>query len=171
MTIGTTVEAPSLIIAGCGKAKADTSSGPVPARQLYVGGLAAPRIAHVASRAEALGVPWRILSARHGLMAPDALVASYNVTFASMRATERRAFAKRLARELAWMRWTHQANFARVELHAGALYGEVLALALDLAGIRAAIERPLAGKGLGEQRAFYLTRAELRDVERRGGER
>lgn len=39
----------------------------------------------------------------------------------------RTVVAERLAGDLAWMRWTHQLNFARVELHAGAVYAEVLA--------------------------------------------
>lgn len=144
---------PTIIIAGCGKLKADTSRSPAPARDLYIGGLAAPRIAYVAKRAEALGVPWLILSAGHGLLDPCDMVRAYDVTFGAMRADERRACAERLARELPF---AHQVDFTRVELHAGAIYGEVLALALELAGITATIERPLAGKGLGEQRAFYL---------------
>ncbi len=145
---------PTIIIAGCGKTKADTGRGPVSARVLYTGGLAAPRIAHVAARAELLAVPWRILSARHGLLSPEALVGTYDATFTAMRRAERRAFAERLAVDLA----RERLSFARVELHAGALYREVLAEALDLAGVSATIEAPLAGLGLGAQRAYYLSR-------------
>lgn len=139
---------PTIIIAGCGKAKIDTSGGPVRARDLYTGGLAAPRIAHVAARAETLGVPWLILSARHGLLHPGDMVRAYDVTFSAMRRAERRAFAEKMASELPSLDWT------RVELHAGALYAEVLADAL--AGVGAELLLPTRGMMIGEQRAYYL---------------
>lgn len=64
-------------------------SAPVPAAQLYRSALFAKTRAYAETTADA----WYILSAEHGLLRPDALVAPYDRTLNTMNAPERRAWA------------------------------------------------------------------------------
>lgn len=50
--------------------------------------------------AEAGGGPWFVLSAKHGLVNPDAVLAPYNVSLGRQPILERRAWAERAWREL-----------------------------------------------------------------------
>lgn len=49
----------------------------------------------------ATGFPWFILSAKYGLLAPDDLVAPYNVTLTAMRSPDRRAWADMVTSQMA----------------------------------------------------------------------
>lgn len=83
---------------------------------------------------------WFILSAKYGLLAPDTMIESYNLTLNTMSAPARREWAARVREQLA--------------PHAGArfvvLAGERYCAALD--GLD--VERPLRGLGIGEQLAW-----------------
>jgi hypothetical protein len=59
-----------VLIVSCGSAKAQA---PSPARELYTGSLTRAAIRY----ATASGLPWRILSAEHGLVCPDEVIAPY----------------------------------------------------------------------------------------------
>jgi len=139
---------PAIIIAGCGKAKLPRSA---PARELYTGSLAAPRIAYVAHRADELGVPWWIFSAAHGLVHPDTVLEPYDTTLTAMRAAGRRAVAGRVIEALEEV----VEEGALIEIHAGAAYRD----ALDRRGAwRWRWSVPLRGLMIGEQIRWYRER-------------
>lgn len=62
---------PHALIVGCGAAKLDRAA---PARELYTGSLFRAARAY----AERSGLPWRILSAEHGLISPDKVIEPYD---------------------------------------------------------------------------------------------
>jgi hypothetical protein len=120
---------------------------PAPAKDLYVSAL------FLKSRAfaERVGGRWFILSAKHGLLGPEELVAPYDVTLKDLTRAERRAWAARVFGRL------------RAELHggehlvflAGTTYRQDLANLLTGAGYTH--EAPLEGLRIGEQ-LQWLTR-------------
>lgn len=63
-------------------------SSPVPAAQLYRSALFAKTRAYAETTAD----EWFILSAEHGLLRPEAVVAPYDRTLNTMKASERRAW-------------------------------------------------------------------------------
>ncbi|MEX2551955.1 MAG: DUF6884 domain-containing protein [Actinomycetota bacterium] len=120
---------------------------PAPAKDLYVSAL----FLKSRSYAERVGYRWYILSAKHGLLGPEELVAPYDVTLKDLPRAERRAWAERVFERL------------RDELHSG---DHVMFLAgstyrQDLSGLLAnegyAFKAPLEGLRIGEQ-LQWLTR-------------
>jgi hypothetical protein len=95
--------------------------------------------------AEASGRPWFILSAEHGLVGPDQVIAPYERTLNTMRVAARRAWAKRVAGQLAGA----TADLSRVVFLAGARYREFLAEHLAGRGIEVTV--PMEGLRIGEQ--------------------
>jgi len=89
------------------------------------------------------GEPWYILSAKHGLVAPDDLVAPYEQTLNTMGAKERRAWAKPV------MRSVLQLAPAKVIILAGRKYRDDLIAPLRGEGIEVVV--PMEGLGIGEQ--------------------
>ena len=73
----------------CGSSKI---SRPSPASDLYIGGLFRKRIALVRAR----GLPFYILSAKHGIVLPGTIIAPYDVTLSKLSVDERRAWTKRI---------------------------------------------------------------------------
>lgn len=139
-----------IVLVGCGKAK---GSNPAPARDLYTGCLFRDRVRY----AEAGGDPWRIVSARYGLVDPDDELSPYDQTIASLPEVDRAAWALAVALDLvselpdlARLRSVH------VELHMGADYAERLRDVLQAAGM--APSWPVQHLGIGEQRAWYAQR-------------
>lgn len=65
---------------------------PAPARDLYVSNWFQKAHGYVAKS----GSPWFILSAQHGLVSPDEVLAPYDKTLKKMRAAERRAWAQQV---------------------------------------------------------------------------
>jgi hypothetical protein len=120
---------------------------PAPAKDLYVSAL----FLKSRSYAERVGSRWYILSAKHGLLGPEELVAPYDVTLKDLSRAERRAWAERVFERL------------RAELHSGEhlvfLAGQ--AYRQDMSGLLAhegyAFEAPLEGLRIGEQ-LQWLTR-------------
>jgi Family of unknown function (DUF6884) len=107
---------------------------------------------------------WYILSAAHGLLKPETVLAPYDASLADMRMEERQAWGGRVARRLlrfepgvnggrivgaARTQERHGSNEAstRITVLAGRLYAE--ALAWDIAS-----EQPLKGLGIGERLAW-----------------
>ena len=131
-------------LVGCVKGK---RSGTHPARDLYTSPLFRKRRAHV----EAVGLPWWILSAGYGLVAPDQPIATYDRTLNAMSAAERRAWGERvvaaLRAELGDLRGTV------FEVHAGSRYVDAIEPGLRVLGAK--VEVPTAGLGLGEQLGWY----------------
>jgi len=127
-----------VLIACCGQ-KAETACA---ARDLYRSQLFKKSVAY----AERRGLAWAILSAEHGVVMPDDVVAPYDVTLTTMSGAGRRS-------------WAAETHAALCLAFPGARY-------VVLAGkhYRAAVpvghsqpEVPMAGMGIGEQLGF-LTR-------------
>jgi hypothetical protein len=95
--------------------------------------------------AEASGCPWFILSAEHGLVSPDQVIAPYERTLNTMRMAERRAWAERTAKQLA----AAVPDLARVVFLAGERYRQFLAQHLASQGV--AVSVPMEGLRIGEQ--------------------
>jgi hypothetical protein len=66
------------------------------AADLYV----SPWFLKVRELVETTGDPWFILSAEHGLIAPDAIVAPYNRTLNTMPVADRQAWGARVRRQM-----------------------------------------------------------------------
>ena len=77
----------------CAKAK---RAHPAPAQDLYV----SPLFQKSAALARRTCGRWYILSAKHGLLAPDTLIEPYDVTLEDYSRKERREWASRVHRQL-----------------------------------------------------------------------
>lgn len=129
---------PTVYLVSCVKKKREDACA---ARDLYVSDLF-----RMARRfAETSGCPWFILSAEHGLVAPDKLIAPYERTLNTMRVADRRAWAEGVARQLA----KEVPNLTQVVFLAGKRYREFLAR--HLANRRVAVSVPMEGLRIGEQ--------------------
>lgn len=134
-----------LILLGCVSQKLDWSA---PARDLYRSTLWVGRKAY----AERTGKPWRILSAEHGVIHPDAVIAPYDRSLEAQTARYRREWSDRTAGDI--LQLTAQLETAVVEIHAGSAYIDSgLGTRLEHAGIT--VDRPLRGMRIGEQLAWY----------------
>lgn len=141
-------EAADFLLVTCVKTKADR---PAAAKDLYQSEL----FRRQRSYAEQSGVPWFILSAEHGLVAPDEWLAPYERylpdTPRSFRAAWGQWVVERLKLLVGDLRgWT-------VEVHASADYAGAIRAPLDAAG--AQMVEPLQGLGFGPRLAWYDERA------------
>jgi hypothetical protein len=139
-----------VLLLGCVKLKA---SSPQQAKDLYVSNLFRKRRGYADQR----GLPWFVLSAEHGLLRPDDLVAPYDVELKAQPVSYRRVWGawviERLRRELGVL------TGVRLEVHAGDAYVEALVEPARAAGAK--LIRPLQGLMLGEQLAWYLAHSGL----------
>ena len=69
---------------------------PTPAAELYTSAW----FIKTRELVEASGEPWFILSAEHGLLAPDMVIAPYERTLNTMSASERREWARRVQQQM-----------------------------------------------------------------------
>lgn len=143
-----------IALIGCGKLKSVKGrDGYTAARDLYDGALFRKRVKHVESR----DLPWYILSAKCGLLKPTTSIRMYDQTLADMPEIEfaewHLGVANQLMTELYYDFRQPKLSSITIELHAGKRYCEPLEGILNLCGIRTA--RPAAGKGIGQQLAFY----------------
>jgi hypothetical protein len=121
---------------------------PAPAKDLYSSALFRGRRAFVESSCDR----WFILSAKHGLLAPDDLIGPYDVRLADKPAPERRRWSSDVLDELD-QRLGPLSGLA-FEIHAGAAYRDS-GLASGLRAQGATVENPVEGLTQGEQLAFY----------------
>ena len=139
-----------VLLLGCVKLKA---SSPRQAKDLYVSDLFRKRRGYADQR----GLPWFVLSAEHGLLRPDDLVAPYDVELKAQPVSYRRVWAawviERLRRELGTL------TGVRLEVHAADAYAE--ALVEPARAVDAKLIRPLQGLMLAEQLAWYLAHSSL----------
>ncbi len=165
----TTGARPRLIVVGCGRSK---TAEPAPAMDLYNGSLSRAAIGY----AKASGADWVILSAKHGLISPERVIAPYDFTAAQRLSA--RALEPLCARSALWDEWLFHSirvplggvvedlgSGLTIELHAGASYAELLEYALTWGFVfewcsRVTIEQPLAGLQIGERLAWYKRRRE-----------
>lgn len=138
------------IFIGCGKTKL---SHPAPARELYTGNLFKQRRAY-AERMSA-GRPWFILSAKHGLLAPDDVVKPYDLTMADLKPVDRAAWHIAVVHGLLDCA-DDDDDLSKIsfEIHAGADYCHPLAKILELVGF-GKVTLPVAHMGIGHQLEWY----------------
>ena len=127
-----------IALVSCVKQKRSSAA---PARDLYVSDL----FRGLRRYAEARAGAWYILSAEHGLLHPDQVVAPYERTLNTMRKPERLVWASRVQRQLLEV----LPASAEVILLAGARYRENLEPFLRSMGYEVSV--PLAGLALGKQ--------------------
>ncbi len=120
-------------------------SAPCAARDLYVSSLFRKARVFV----EAQHAPWFILSAEHGLVHPDTVIAPYDRTLKGMPAADRRAWARKVLGSLE----IQLASVDEVVFLAGQRYREFLEGELRS---RVRVEVPMAGLTIGRQLQWLL---------------
>ena len=119
-----------------------------PARDLYTSTLFTRRRRY----AEASGRPWFVLSGRWGLVAPDELIAPYDVFLGDMPASYRRGWAEFVVGQLAAYA---PLTGTVVEIHAGDHDVDALRPVVERAG--AVLADPVDAHSMGETLAWYDT--------------
>lgn len=139
-------EAPpsDVVLIGCVKSKLSRAA---PARDLYTSALFTKGRAY----AERSGVPWFILSAEHGLLAPDEIVEPYELRLSRTRNAYRRAWGERVLQQLEATIGSLPSKI--IEIHAGAAYANAIRPGLLARG--ATIVEPLQGLRMGERLRWY----------------
>ena len=133
----TSSELPVVLVACCGPKLAR----PAPAAELYISDLFRKSRAW----AERFGARWFILSAAHGLVEPDQVLAPYDVTLADQSPADRRAWNDRVLGQLQAAGVDLQAPLVML---AGVNYRGWADLRLQ------ARSAPMAGLGIGQQKAW-----------------
>ena len=116
-------------------------SAAAPARDLYV----SPWFRKARACIEALGCPWYILSAKHGLLDPSATIDPYDETLKAMPMDRRRIWARGVIEDLA----PRLAGIDIVTLFAGMAYREFLEPELRGRGLQ--VHVPMLGMRIGQQ--------------------
>ncbi len=125
----------------------------VPAQELYTSDLFQKRVGHVTSRQ----LPWYILSAKSGVIAPTTMVRSYDQTLRDMSEFEiaewHAGVVVQLLDKLCYDHRQPSLKTVTFEIHAGSKYVQPLEKMLTLLGIKVVL--PVKGLGIGEQLAYY----------------
>ena len=138
-----------LILIGCVKSKQNCMRV---AKDLYNSPLWRYRRAY----AEQSGSSWYILSAEHGLLAPETEIEPYDVTLSELSASKRRAWSQCVLDELS--KKFSSLEESVIEIHAGKNYVDY-GLAQGLSDAGAIVQRPLARIiGIGRQCRWYRSR-------------
>ena len=136
----------NLILIGCVKSK---HNGSCTAKDLYNSPLWRYRRAYV----EWSGFPWYILSAKHGLLAPETEIKPYDVALSDLSASKCRAWSQCVLDELRKEFPSLQGTV--IDIHAGKRY-VAYGLEKGLRGAGATVRRPLARVvGIGPQCNWY----------------
>ena len=136
--------ASDLVLVGCVKKKLDV---PAPARELYT----SPLFRKERAYAEKAGVPWFVLSAEHGLVDPDEVLAPYDLRLSKTPRDYRRAWGARVVERLGEV--VGPLSGKTVEVHAGSAYTDSIRDLLIREG--ATMVEPLAGLPMGARLAWY----------------
>ncbi|HMO10872.1 MAG TPA: hypothetical protein PKB06_05080, partial [Actinotalea sp.] len=136
-----------LVLVGCAKQKRATAA---PAQDLYT----SPLFRKSRAYAESTGVPWFVLSAKHGLVGPEAVLEPYDVTLSRTSRDYRREWARRVLRRLDEA--CGSLDGRSIEIHAGAAYTGSLRPLLESRG--AVVTEPLQGLRQGQRLAWYGSR-------------
>ena len=126
-------------LVSCSKQKLDR---PCPAGELYT---ASPLFRKARAYCERHYDAWYILSAKHGLLHPDAVIARYDLTLKRMPTAQRRAWGQRVSEQL------RQLGPHTFFAHAGRQYLE------HLSGV--AVVNVLAGRTIGQRLRWYNQQA------------
>lgn len=152
-----------VILVGCTKAKRTERSA---ARDLYD---PSDLFRRRRRYAEAQGVPWAILSARHGVIEPGWEIEPYDFTIRQRLTAEWRPalwahgvlakcfmLAHRHAVKLPGEPYARFVEPLTVEIHAGVDYVRAVELAVPRFAAEITLLHPVAGMGIGEQKAWYF---------------
>lgn len=131
-------------LVGCVKSKL---SVPSRAADLYTSTLFRGRRAWVETNCDR----WYILSAKHGLIGPDEVLAPYDESLLDMSRVDRQAWARRVLAELT--ETLGRLDPYAFEMHAGAAYSD-FGLADGLRRAGASVSFPVHGLNFGRQLAF-----------------
>jgi hypothetical protein len=155
LPVSNTSDSPDLVLVGCVKQKLDR---PAPAQDLYTSALFRKARAY----AEASGAPWFVLSAKHGLVAPETVLDPYDLRLSKKPGEYRRAWGARVVDQL-----KHEASPLAekvIEVHAGAAYCDAIRDRLRADG--AQVVEPLYGLTMGRRLAWYgKSRLDLWDIQ------
>ena len=124
-------------------------SAPAPAKDLYLSTLFEKSRAYAQIKSD----NWFILSAKYGLLSPDALAEPYDLTLNRMGKTERREWAHNV--EIGLRKLVKDGD--RVIFLAGQRYRKDLTLALGKMGAK--VEVPMEGLRIGEQLSWLSKHA------------
>ena len=144
-----------ILLVACSKGKLDH---PAAAKDLYSSTLFRSARAY----AEAAGTPWFILSAEHGLVAPDDWLAPYDRYLPDTPRSFREAWSHWVVERLELLAGS-LAN-RTIEIHAGSTYVQPLEVRLGTKGCR--VKTPLAGLAVGERQRWYLVELERAEARR-----
>lgn len=133
-----------IVLVTCVKSK---GTQPAAAKDLYTSALFRKERAY----AERVGVPWFILSAEHGLVAPEEWLAPYERYLADTSGSYRSAWGAWAAARLDLL--AGPLSDKVVEIHAGSTYLDALCPHLERLGAR--IVDPLHGLSMGQRLAWY----------------
>ncbi|WP_006244492.1 DUF6884 domain-containing protein [Mycolicibacterium tusciae] len=133
-----------IVLVTCVKSKLNR---PAAAKDLYISALFKKQRAY----AEMLGVPWFILSAEHGLVAPNEWLAPYERYLPDTPASYRAAWGLWVASRLELLAGTLQDKV--IEIHAGSTYLDAVRPELEKRGAR--VVNPLEGLKMGPRLGWY----------------
>lgn len=133
-----------IILVTCVKSKA---ARPSAAKDLYTSPLFKKQRTYV----EKMGVPWFILSAEHGLVAPNEWLAPYERYLPETPAYYRAAWGRWVASRLELLAGPLQDKV--IEIHAGSTYLDAVRPELEKCGAR--VVDPLRGLKMGPRLAWY----------------
>jgi len=136
-------------LVGCVKSKINRSAA---AKDLYTSALFRGARRQVEKTCDA----WYILSAQHGLVAPEMVLAPYDRTLSSASTSERRRWAQRVLNQIDHA--LGHISGLEFEVHAGSSYLN-FGLTEGLRARGATVLDPLRGLALGHRLAFYKRRA------------
>lgn len=135
-------------LVGCVKSKRPT---PASAKDLYTSALFAGRKRWVESHCS----QWFVLSALHGLVDPETVLAPYDKTLTAASPSAREQWSRSVLSQL--QQALGNLRGLTFEIHAGSAYRDH-GLVSGLLALGATVEIPAAGKSLGQQLAFYSSR-------------
>ncbi len=141
---GAPTQRADIVLVGCVKSKL---THPAPAKDLYT----SPLFGKERHYAEATGKPWFILSAEHGLVAPDRVLAPYELQLSDTPRSYRQAWGAKVVGQL--QKAAGPLDGTTIEAHAGAAYTDAIRDRLRDAG--AHVLEPLKGLTLGQRLAWY----------------
>lgn len=135
----------NLALVSCAKKKRDD---PAPAQDLYISDWFTKCRKYVEGRCDR----WLILSAKHGLVHPDEVLAPYEESLYDLPAARRREWARGVSQDLR----EHLVPEDTVEVYAGNIYRQYLMDALRREGKDVVV--PMKGLGIGQQLSWLKQR-------------
>lgn len=133
-----------VVLVGCVKSKVSHAA---PAKDLYI----SPLFCKERAYAETAGERWFILSAEHGLVAPDEVLRPYELRLSTTPARYRQEWGVKVVQQLHDV--AGPLDGKTIEAHAGSAYIDPIRAGVMRAG--AHLVEPLAGLTLGQRLAWY----------------